>query len=246
MKKLLPILLFCSILLLTLVSAAPPFQQVAGEEEGLTLRFPPVETIKVGRDITSHMHVYNSTNGLILTNTTVTCFADLYNSTGDHIVKSQMGFDLPYDFQLKIKGGNFTIRERDSFIIWCNSSTAGGLVAGGFDVTLTGREDPEGITKIIFFAFFMILVFGSLFSFLRILGHWKDLEVDILEFAQSIGIYLVVFIFQYLALTYLGDPVINDIMEIFVVVGAITHAFVPTAAFLASLILNPFRRGANQ
>ena len=115
-----------------------------------------------------------------------------------------------------------------------------------FDITINGNERPEGIVKVIFIAFFIVILFGSLVSFLKILGHWKDLEVDIMDFAQTIGIYLVIFAYQYFAITYLGDPVINDLMEIFVIVGAITHAFVPTAAFLASLILNPFKKGVNQ
>ena len=83
-KKIIGILMIVLglIMLIPIVHAAPPFQQVAGTDEGLDLRFPPVETIKIGRDVTAHMHVYNNSNGLILDNTTVSCRADLYNSTG--------------------------------------------------------------------------------------------------------------------------------------------------------------------
>lgn len=155
-----------SLFFISLVSAQPPFQQVAGELEGLSLRFPPVRAIRIGSNVTSHMHVYNSTNGLLLTNTTVDCFADLYNSVGDHLVEQIMGFDdNGVDFELLILGGNFTVPETQSFIIWCNSSTAGGFVSGGFDVTPTGFTDLLG---------FYIIIIGISLVFL-ILGFWiKD------------------------------------------------------------------------
>lgn len=155
-----------SLFFISLVSAQPPFQQVAGELEGLSLRFPPVESVMIGRTVTSNMHVFNSTNGLLLTNTTVDCFAHLYNSIGTHLVDQEMGFnDTTLDFVLDIEGGNFTITERQSFIIFCNSTTAGGFVSGGFDVTPTGFINLLG---------FYFIIIGISLVFL-ILGFWiKD------------------------------------------------------------------------
>ena len=155
-----------SLFFIFLVSAQSPFQQVSGELEGLDLRFPPVEAIKIGRNVTSHMHVYNHTNGLLLTNTTVDCFVHLYNSVGNHLVEQEMGFDdNSVDFELLILGGNFTISEMQSFIIWCNSTTAGGFVSGAFDVT------PTGFTNLL--GFYIIIISISLIFL--ILGFWiKD------------------------------------------------------------------------
>jgi hypothetical protein len=112
-----------------------------------------------------------------------------------------------------------------------------------YNITLNGNERPEGIVKVLFFAFFLFILFWAILSFLKVLGHWKDLEVDIIEVATVLGLYFVIFAYQYLAINYLGDKLINDIMELMVVVGAITHVFIPLVAFAASLILNPFRRG---
>ena len=184
-KKIFFIFAFLFIFSITLVSAQPPFQQSTGTEQGLTLRFPPVSAIKIGRDVTSHMHVYNSTNDLILTNTTVTCFADLYNSTGNHLLRGQMSWDGISDFELLILGGNFTINERQSFIIWCNSSTAGGFVSGGFDVTSNGMEFDNNHLLTTIFLILVFIGFGFLIYkdkeriddekyFNRLVSKWKD------------------------------------------------------------------------
>jgi len=112
-----------------------------------------------------------------------------------------------------------------------------------FDVTYNGNPEPEGNLKVIFFAFFLLILFGSLFSFLKMIGHWKDLNVDILDLATAIGLYLVIWTFYYLCLNYLGDKFITDILDILIYVGAITHVIIPITAFLASLLFNPFKTG---
>lgn len=165
------ILAFLVILLVSftspLVSAEPPFQQEAGELEGLTLRFPPVDSLKLGRNVTSNMHVYNSTNGLILSNTTVDCFLDLYNTTGGHLItNSKMEFDLDeVDFKKEILGGNFSIIGRHSFIIWCNSSTAGGFVSGGFEVTPSGNPPPTSGQGFIYLGSIVAMILITLLFF---------------------------------------------------------------------------------
>ncbi len=145
---------------LDFVSAQPPFQAETGSVEGLTLRFPPVSFIKEGANITANMHVFNSSNNLALSNSTVTCFVHLYNSVGDHLVNKQMEFSLENkEFALNISGGNFTIG-RHGFIIWCNSSTAGGFVSGAFEVTPTGLTSNLGFYVLVLILSFGIIIFG--------------------------------------------------------------------------------------
>ena len=212
MKKLLPILFLCSILLLTLVSAA---------------------TFKLGDCIDITTTCANCTYSNITS-------IEYPNGTGTILEHSMTENEIRYSYNTcnhtnllgeYIIFGHYDLNGIDT--VWENT----------YDITLNGNERPEGIVKVLFFAFFLILLFWILLSFLKVLGHWKDLEVDIIDLATTIGIYLVIFAFQYLAINYLGDPVINDLMGLMVVVGAITHVFVPLAAFAASLILNPFKRG---
>jgi len=249
MKKITTLILivFFLVTLLGLNVSAAAVQVNVNENTGIDIAYPKYEILKLNTTYTFDFQVFNRSNGKLLTNTTTNCTLHIRNSVGDHIYEENSNFSSnDFDFENEVSNSILSVTGLHAYIINCNTDEIGGFASGTFDVTLNGKARPEGIVKVIFFTFFIVILFGSLFSFLKILGHWKDLEVDILEFAQAIGIYLVIFAYQYLALTYLGDPVINDIMEIFVVVGAITHAFVPTAAFLASLILNPFRKGAKE
>ena len=250
MKKIITLMLIVFFLVTLLglnVSAAIAVQVNVNTNRGLDISYPKDQIVKINTPFQLNLHVFNSSNGLIVDNSTTNCSLHLYQVNGSHRWIGNFNYDLEdKDFYLIIDKNNFTLEGSHAYEINCLAEEIGGFASGTYDVTQNGKARPEGIVKVIFFAFFIIILFGSLFSFLKILGHWKDLEVDILEFAQAIGIYLVIFAYQYLALTYLGDPVINNLMEIFVVVGAITHAFVPTAAFLASLILNPFRKGARE
>jgi len=112
----------------------------------------------------------------------------------------------------------------------------------GFEVTPNGKENPSGIVIVIFSAFFLGLLFFAIFSLLKMIALWKDLDVDILDVSKSFGIYFVLFAFYYLVKYYLGNLVIEDLTLLMIKVGAITHIFVPLTAFLASMIFNPLRR----
>lgn len=247
MKKL-PVLIFLVLILsMGVVAAVPPFQTSSGTDVGLVLRTPVLEHLQINETINSHMHIFNLTNDLPITpSAAVDCNIHLYNSVGTHLLQKKYGIDSNgLEYVLEITGGNFSATGMYSFIIWCNSTTEGGFVSGGFDVTENGSAAPSEILQVVFFLIFLALLFGMIFSFLRVLGFWKDLNVDVLDFAGSLGIYMVLFAFAYLCKTYLGDVVINDLLNIMIIVGGVTHVFAPAAAFAASLILNPLKKGIN-
>lgn len=112
-----------------------------------------------------------------------------------------------------------------------------------FEVTPNGKESPSGIIIVIFSIGFLILLFFAIFSLLRMIAFWKDLNVDIMDVAFAFGTYFVIFAFYYLVKYYMGNPVIEDLTLLMIKVGAITHVFVPLTAFLTSMIFNPLRKG---
>lgn len=246
MKKLLTLMLL-SFFLLTLVSVnviAQPVTQVnVNANVGLQIFYPEFETVPQNATFNLHVHVSNKSDGLPLANTAASCFLHLYDNTGNHTFESvAMGKDSNgWDHEVEISEGNFTKLGSHAFTIWCNTTDFGGEVKGTFEVTPSGKANATGITQIVFFLLFLVLIFSMIFSFLRVLGFWKDLSVDILDWAGSISIYMVLFAFYYLTRTYLGDPVIDDLLLIMLQVGAVTHVFAATAAFVTSLIFNPLR-----
>ena len=141
-----------------LVSAAPPFQ-VSESTAGLDVRFPPLMTAKLDQSVTAHTHVYNRTNGLPVNDDGTQCSAHLYNSTGNHILESEMEYEATQgEWELKILGGNFTDKAGMSFIIWCNSSGQGGFVSGALKITTTGTELTTS-RAIIYIGLIAVLVF---------------------------------------------------------------------------------------
>ena len=110
-----------------------------------------------------------------------------------------------------------------------------------FEITPNGKESPSGVVIVIFSIFFLGLLFFAIFSLLKMIGLWRDLDVDILETSKALGIYFVLFAFYYLVKVYMGNLVIEDLLLLMVKVGAITHVFVPITAFLTSMIFNPLR-----
>lgn len=174
-KGILGFIVLFTLLLIPLAVAQPPFQQVSGSERGLDLRFPPVDVIKANTTVTSHMHVHNSTDGLLLTNSSVTCFLHLYNNVGDHIVEKEMGFDdNNVDFEQVILGGNFSKLGFYSFIVWCNSTLSGGFVSGGFEVTPNGigLDQEESILYTVTFLGVLLLFLLCLYFNIKI--EWRN------------------------------------------------------------------------
>jgi len=153
------------ILLISMVSAVPPFEtQVAGGTDRIEIEVPIVDFIEQGiKGVTLHTHIFNGTTDkmLIPSATSIGCYLHLYNSTGQHTLQEEMiPDDNDLEWQLDIGKDNFSVIGVHSFLIWCNNSNNGGFVRGGFDVTATGTA--EDITNA-HFAIIIVVIFVIIF-----------------------------------------------------------------------------------
>ncbi|MBW1784178.1 MAG: hypothetical protein JRL30_25990 [Deltaproteobacteria bacterium] len=177
MKKI--ILLVCCIFLILLiipiVNSAPPFQQIIDTQgaDGLTIEVPVNEFIIINQDIKANIHVFNTSDGLLMTNDTVTCRFHIYNITGNHMLDEWMKFDVgDGDFYTNIDGaGNFSEEGFRSFIIQCNTSTYGGSAIGSVTITQDGNAPTDMIPSII-----LLSVFGALFIIVGIILFLRKIE----------------------------------------------------------------------
>lgn len=126
-----------------------------------------------------------------------------------------------------------------------NGICDGDVWAYDFYITENGREEPEGIVIVVFAGVFLVVLMFATVSLLKMIGHWVDLEVDIIDASLAMSLYFIVLALYYLSRYYLGNVLINDILLMAVRVGGVTHVIVPLTAFVTSLIFNPFRKGAN-
>jgi ABC-type uncharacterized transport system fused permease/ATPase subunit len=140
MKKYIYILLL--ILLITSINADKNIQTNTGES-GLTIQYPTYDFVKENSEFKLHLHVFNTTNGILMTNETTSCIVHLYNSSGNHILEQDFGFDdNNIDFEIELNASLFQ-NGLHSYIIHCNTSYNGGFVSGTYTVTRNGLPDNE-------------------------------------------------------------------------------------------------------
>jgi hypothetical protein len=106
-----------------------------------------------------------------------------------------------------------------------------------FLITTNGKDPPEGIVIVIFTLIFVMLVAFGLLYFIISLGHLVQLDMDLLDATVMISNYLGLWVFYYVSYEYLGNAVMNDILELAISIGAVTHVFLPLVGFLVSFIM---------
>jgi len=150
--------MFMFLFMITLVSAIPPVLQANDGIEGISIEVLAPITIPPSTAVMVHVHTFNSSNGLLLTNATgVSCEGLLINNRGVTIAEqtatiSGDHFKFGLNTTMASTVGNY------HYTLHCNDSSIGGYHTGYFQVTYNGLELPEGIT-IIFFALFAVFSF---------------------------------------------------------------------------------------
>lgn len=201
MKKELLIGVFVILLLIPLISAPPQVQLNTGDK-GLEIKYPAYEFVQQHGSFTLHTHVFNKSDGLLVTNSTTSCILHLYYPNGSHLLERNMSFDSNnIDFELFISKGNFSVLGIHAYIIQCDATSIGGFVSGMFDVTPSGIELTEG-RSITYF----ILILGSLFIF--ILCLYASIIIPFKNSRGSLGEiikvqYLKYFKILFMSLTYI-------------------------------------------
>lgn len=159
----------------------------------------------------------NTPNGIVLINQESTKSGQTFNNT--------------------IASGNFTSLGNYCFNIVCTDGiqNIGGSICR--EVTINGKEPAEGIVIVVFVILFLAVFFFGLLYFFKALGHVLELNMDIIDTTVLVGTYLTLFFFYYFSIEYLGNSMINDILEIAITVGAFTHVLLPLVGFLVSFIM---------
>ena len=179
MKKALNIIFFLLFLIIipVLVYSQPPFETISISPDGVVISFPLLFFFEQGEDIIFDFHVFNSTTGLQLTNTTTNCTLHIFDNTGDHVINQEpVPFDSTgVDWVLNVSGTNFTRLGAYAFLVNCQAPWGGGFDNHRFRVTLDG-EDDEVITNTNSFSFNFIFWIMFLLSIIFIVMMHKFKE----------------------------------------------------------------------
>jgi len=106
-----------------------------------------------------------------------------------------------------------------------------------FEISLNGKAPAEGIIVVVYtLIFILIIAFGLVYFFVS-LDHVIKFEMDLIDTVTMISTYLAMWVFYYVSYEYLGNALINDLLERAIDVGGITHMFLPLVGFMVSFIM---------
>lgn len=176
----------------SLISAVPPQTSVASDT-GINIEHPIQEVRTINTDFTFHFHNFNVTDGKPFPggSSGIQCIFHLYNQTGSHIyIDENVTYDDIYDYEIKVKGKNFSTTGQYSYVFQCNNSDVGGYFANSFEVTPTG-DIEKSILDNPLLIFLAILGLG-----LAVLGI--NMKLPWIGFIGSIifillGIYIMIY-----------------------------------------------------
>lgn len=161
------LLLFMFALCINLVNAQPP-AFVSSNPLGFNIEQPNQIIYKYGEPIKINLHVFNSSNGVPITNNT-TCSLQLYNYKGDELLTAFAATPSGHlDYEFNIPTSNITYSGTYNYHAQCNSTSQGGYVSAILIINAQGKEygAAEGLVYIgifiILIALFAFFLYGSI------------------------------------------------------------------------------------
>lgn len=130
------------LLLVPFVAAVPPGQSNVADL-GLSISYPKIDYLGVGKNVTLTFHVFNNTGHLIYDN--VNCSVHVYNRSGSHVLEVNLSRDNNLvDFYFKLNRSQTKEPGYIPYIVEC--WTLGGDLQGGFHsgVFAVGSEGDRG------------------------------------------------------------------------------------------------------
>lgn len=165
LKAILLFLFFFSFI--NLASAAQPSVVTTSPPTGLQVDTLLFGELRQNSGFMLHTHVYNVSSGINVSNSTTKCYAHLYNSTGNHILRADMSWDGKGDFEAPINGNNFTKTGSYAAETWC---TIGNAVGGSERLFFEVKEAESA--NIDFFIVFGVLAIILLFLGIYVEDSW--------------------------------------------------------------------------
>ena len=172
MKKEMVLITVLFLILIPFVSAiSEVFVQT--QDDAILIEYPKIFVLKQNEDFHLRFHAFNKTTGELLTNEKINCSLNIYNSSGEGILRVEnLSFNVTHTeqdcqncFNHHIFGGNFSNIGAYSYIIRCYNGEIGGAVSVGFQVTPTGTilDTSESMLYIIILIATFILFLAFLY-----------------------------------------------------------------------------------
>jgi hypothetical protein len=110
-----------------------------------------------------------------------------------------------------------------------------------FFVNSMGRAEPSGALLTFFVVGFLFILGMLIYLFIYSAGHWVKKDFDLIDLAFDWGIYFVLVGFYIFHEQYVGNPLMSDILNVMVIVCALTHVLASGFFFFISYVWQSFQ-----
>lgn len=196
------IFLFLIVFLVSLSSVSAISEVfVQTQDNAIVIEYPKIFVMKQNEDFHLRFHAFNKTDGKLLTNETINCTLNIYDSSGEGILrKENLEFNISHTendcqncFGLHILGGNFSEVGSYSYLIRCSNVGIGGVASVGFEVTPLGlsQTTSQGIGSAIYLILMIVLmfVFGFIGSKMLKTENWWILGIFLMFLSSLFLVY---------------------------------------------------------
>lgn len=233
------IFLFLFVMLFSMSFISANINDYYCKDYGIGIGFKDQQIISQNEDYLFSTHIYNSTSGTPLSNTSSYCAFHLYDFNGNHLIADNsidFGINI-YDFYLNINAANFSEAGIYPYVYACftNDNKASGVCSGSFNVTPTGEDLTTQQVYLILFVLsliFILLAF-SIYGINRAeKGEWQIFYVCV----SYILLFCLFFLLWSISKNYLYEiPTLERIFWIIWLVMSIM--FFPFLIFVSSYII---------
>jgi len=126
--------------------------------------------------------------------------------------------------------------------MFCYDGTYSFSNEGFYEITGNGSEKPEGIVIVLFSIIFLIIFGFMLYEMILCFGHFASLDLDVIDLAKIFGTYFALLGVYLISITYLGSPMIENWLLLFIKIGAFTHLLIPMTGFFISITVGSLRK----
>jgi hypothetical protein len=228
-------------LLLPVVLAAPPF--VSSNIGGCQITPVAREVLKINTSFDFNFHVFNYSNGIPLSNTTLDCEFHFYNQTGDHSYTAKLKND-PFsenkvinEWAARMEGGNISTIGTYAYLVQCNGTNTGCADKGYLIVTQSGLNPAGDILVMFIYILFILAALGIFYTFFLTLLKLVTYDETAYDVLLAWAFYILMIIVSYLSGQYLLRSYVYDLSNSILTLTVWTNGVLPLIAFIITFFV---------
>lgn len=231
------------LLLISSVSAAPPFKSIE-LSGGLTVS--PNIPIAIPQNQSRAWEIHLANISTIITSG-ATCEVHIYDedNTGLHLYhnrSSSFSSDHIYDIEILTNGSENAEKGVYSYKVICNTTSQAGFYEGQYYVTKNGNIPADDIFQTIIYILFFISLAGLIVTLVLTIAKIATANETIYGLLLSWFFYVLMFFTQYLGANYLITTFIEDFGQLLLTITMWSNVVLPVIGLIITIIYKSTRK----